>query len=205
MSQERPRRKIRPHQGQSAPAPVIIPDKLYFRIGDVAQLCNLEAYVLRYWETEFPQLKPNKGGTGQRLYRKRDVELVLEIKRLLYGEGFTIAGARRLLAERRRPEKTQAAPHVDRGSAEISPPNGTTHSGVAQTIDERAGAPMPIEPETSLPSPAKPALNELRREMRELLNLLASDSAEHPAPPRNRRDPKKNLSVAEEPTLFQLD
>ena len=75
-----------------------IPDKLYFRIGEVARLCGVEAYVLRFWETEFPQLKPNKSGTGQRLYRKRDVELALRIKRLLYSEGYTIAGARQVFA-----------------------------------------------------------------------------------------------------------
>lgn len=83
-----------------------IPDKLYFRIGDVAKLCGLEAYVLRFWETEFPQLKPHKSGTGQRLYRKRDVELVQRIKRLLYDEGYTIAGARQVFtAEVRTPRK----------------------------------------------------------------------------------------------------
>jgi DNA-binding transcriptional MerR regulator len=71
-----------------------IPDKLYFRIGDVAKLCDVPAYVLRFWETEFPQLKPNKGGTGQRLYRKRDVEMALRIKSLLYDQGYTIPGAR---------------------------------------------------------------------------------------------------------------
>jgi DNA-binding transcriptional MerR regulator len=81
-----------------------IPDKLYFRIGEVAKLCAVEAYVLRFWETEFPQLKPNKSGTGQRLYRKRDVELALRIKRLLYSEGYTIAGARQVFtAEAREP------------------------------------------------------------------------------------------------------
>jgi DNA-binding transcriptional MerR regulator len=74
-----------------------IPDKLYFRIGEVAKLCKVQAYVLRFWESEFPQLKPNKSGTGQRLYRKRDVEMALQIKRLLYEEGYTIAGARQLL------------------------------------------------------------------------------------------------------------
>jgi DNA-binding transcriptional MerR regulator len=74
-----------------------IPDKLYFRIGDVARICDVPAYVLRFWETEFPHLKPNKGGTGQRLYRRRDVELALRIKRLLYDEGYTIPGARQLL------------------------------------------------------------------------------------------------------------
>ncbi|HEX3471116.1 MAG TPA: MerR family transcriptional regulator [Silvibacterium sp.] len=83
-----------------------IPDKLYFRIGEVAKLCGVEAYVLRFWETEFPQLKPNKSGTGQRLYRKRDVELALRIKRLLYSEGYTIAGARQVFAaEVREPHK----------------------------------------------------------------------------------------------------
>jgi DNA-binding transcriptional MerR regulator len=76
--------------------PAQIPDKLYFRIGEVARLCDIPAYVLRFWESEFPQLKPNKGGTGQRLYRRRDVEMVLHIKRLLYDEGYTIPGARQV-------------------------------------------------------------------------------------------------------------
>ena len=71
-----------------------IPDKLYFRIGEVAKLCEVPAYVLRFWEGEFAQLKPNKGGTGQRLYRRRDVEMALRIKTLLYDEGYTIPGAR---------------------------------------------------------------------------------------------------------------
>ena len=74
----------------------IIPDKLYFRIGEVARLCDIPAYVLRFWESEFPQLKPNKGGTGQRLYRRRDVENALRIKTLLYDEGYTIPGARQV-------------------------------------------------------------------------------------------------------------
>jgi DNA-binding transcriptional MerR regulator len=75
----------------------VIPDKLYFRIGDVAKLCSVAAYVLRFWETEFPQLKPNKGGTGQRLYRRKDVEMALRIKSLLYEQGYTIPGARQAL------------------------------------------------------------------------------------------------------------
>jgi DNA-binding transcriptional MerR regulator len=80
-----------------APEAPVIPDRLYFKIGDVARICGVEAYVLRFWETQFPQLKPNKSGTGQRLYRRRDVELVLEIQRLLHQEGFTIPGARQAL------------------------------------------------------------------------------------------------------------
>lgn len=76
---------------------IVIPDKLYFRIGEVSALCRLPAYVLRFWETEFPQLKPVKSSTGQRMYRRKDVETVLRIKKLLYDEGFTIAGARQQL------------------------------------------------------------------------------------------------------------
>jgi DNA-binding transcriptional MerR regulator len=80
----------------AADAPVI-PDRLYFKIGDVARICGVETYVLRFWETQFPQLKPNKSGTGQRLYRRRDVELTLEIQRLVHKEGYTISGARQAL------------------------------------------------------------------------------------------------------------
>lgn len=76
---------------------VAIPDKVYFRIGEVSRLAHTKAYVLRYWETEFPTLKPPKTRTGHRIYRRKDVETVLEIKRLLYEEGFTIEGARRQL------------------------------------------------------------------------------------------------------------
>jgi DNA-binding transcriptional MerR regulator len=85
----------------------IIPDKLYFRIGEVASLCRLPAYVLRFWETEFPQLKPVKSSTGQRMYRKRDVESVVRIKKLLYDDGFTIAGARLQLREEIKSERSQ--------------------------------------------------------------------------------------------------
>lgn len=74
-----------------------IPDKLYFRIGEVASLLAVEPYVLRYWETEFPSLAPKKSGTGHRLYRRKDVELLLKIKHLLYEKRFTIEGARQSL------------------------------------------------------------------------------------------------------------
>ena len=90
-------------------AEIIIPDKLYFRIGEVATLCRLPAYVLRFWETEFPQLKPVKSSTGQRMYRKRDVESVVRIKKLLYDDGFTIAGARLQLRDETKSDRTQTA------------------------------------------------------------------------------------------------
>jgi DNA-binding transcriptional MerR regulator len=86
---------------------VVIPEKLYFRIGEVARLCRLPAYVLRFWETEFPQLRPVKSSTGQRMYRHKDVESVLRIKKLLYEEGFTIAGARQQLRSEIKGEKKQ--------------------------------------------------------------------------------------------------
>ena len=79
-----------------------IPDKLYFRIGEVAALAGVPAYVLRYWQTEFPQLQPKKSGSGQRLYRQREVELVLRIRDLLYRDRFTIAGAKRAMAREER-------------------------------------------------------------------------------------------------------
>ena len=87
----------------------VIPDKLYFRIGDVSELLRLPAYVLRFWETEFPQLKPTKSSTGQRMYRRREVELALRIRTLLYDEGFTIPGARERLKVEARPAKNQSA------------------------------------------------------------------------------------------------
>jgi DNA-binding transcriptional MerR regulator len=77
---------------------VEIPDKLYFRIGEVGRLTGTPQYVLRFWETQFPKLKPRKSATGQRMFRRKDVEMVLEIKNLLYQQGFTIEGARKKLA-----------------------------------------------------------------------------------------------------------
>src|SRR5579885_1301291 len=85
-----------------------IPDKLYFRIGEVARLAGIKPYVLRFWETEFPSLGPRKSGTGHRLYRRKDVELVLEIKRLLYEKRYTIEGARKMLESRGKTEPRPA-------------------------------------------------------------------------------------------------
>jgi len=102
-----PRKKsnAKPHNSSE----ILIPEKLYFRIGEVARLCRLPAYVLRFWETEFPQLKPVKSSTGQRMYRRRDVENVVRIKQLLYQEGYTIAGARQHLRDEGKGEKKQVA------------------------------------------------------------------------------------------------
>src|SRR5436190_9396466 len=99
---------------------ILIPEKLYFRIGEVARLCRLPAYVLRFWETEFPQLKPIKSSTGQRMYRPKDVESVLRIKQLLYEQGFTIPGARQhLRAEVKSDTKQSPLPFPARSNSEL--------------------------------------------------------------------------------------
>jgi DNA-binding transcriptional MerR regulator len=81
---------------ESTPAPVI-PDKLYFKIGEVSDITDVPAYVLRFWESEFKRIAPKRTTSGQRLYRKSDIDLILKIKDLLYNKKFTIQGARRFL------------------------------------------------------------------------------------------------------------
>lgn len=110
MAQHQPIRRSQP------PAGAEIPDKLYFRIGEVARLVDVPAYVLRFWESEFPNLKPHKGGTGQRLYRRRDVETALRIKSLLYSEGYTIPGARQAF----KLETSKKEPQLALGIAETA-------------------------------------------------------------------------------------
>jgi DNA-binding transcriptional MerR regulator len=105
----------------------IIPDRLYFRIGDVARICSVKTYVLRFWETQFPQLNPNKSGTGQRLYRRRDVETALEIKRLVHGEGFTLSGARQVMGHAHRRSEPQGMLPLEQSETQ-------EHDAVAATI-----------------------------------------------------------------------
>lgn len=94
-----------------------IPNKLYFRIGEVAKLAGIKPYVLRFWESEFNSLGPKKSGTGHRLYRRKDVELVLEIKRLLYEKRFTIEGARKVLEAK--PKRDSGKPASERRQGEL--------------------------------------------------------------------------------------
>ncbi len=117
------------------PQTIQIPDRLYFRIGDVSRLTGLKAHVLRYWESEFPALSPKKSGTNQRLYRRKDVELVLELKRLLYEQKFTLEGARahlqqRRLAARRAPQ--QAPPPAAQGMLFDRHPEWLAQAGVVR-------------------------------------------------------------------------
>jgi len=96
-----------------------IPNKLYFRIGEVAKLAAIKPYVLRFWESEFSGLGPKKSGTGHRLYRRKDVELVLEIKRLLYEKRFTIEGARKVLESKPKREAALKPVAVARRQGEL--------------------------------------------------------------------------------------
>jgi len=118
-------------------AALVIPDKLYFQIGEVCRILDLEPYVLRFWEKEFPMLSPSKGANGRRMYRKKDVEMALVIRELLYTQGFTISGARKVLGTSK--EKTQTlekfqAPSPDK-SSKINPPATSVRIQPADWID----------------------------------------------------------------------
>ncbi|MBM3800696.1 MAG: MerR family transcriptional regulator [Acidimicrobiia bacterium] len=125
------------------PDPVEIPNKLYFRIGEVCRLLKLEPYVLRFWESEFPSLSPAKGANGRRMYRRKDVEMVVTIKDLLYDRGYTIAGARKVLSSRRE------------STVEPAPSNAST----AET-QARQASPLPEK------------LDQVKLELRDILTIL---------------------------------
>jgi DNA-binding transcriptional MerR regulator len=111
-----------------------IPDKLYFRIGEVAKLAGIKPYVLRFWESEFARLGPKKSGTGHRLYRRKDVELVLEIKRLLYEKRFTIEGARKILEAK--PKREAPAKQSGRKQGELFTGPGSLYQDVRRELRE---------------------------------------------------------------------
>ena len=124
-------KQLRRNRATESPS---IPDRLYFRIGDVAQICGLEAYVLRFWETQFPRLKPSKSKSGQRLYRRSEVELALEIKRLVHGEGYTISGARQVLEQVRRGEQARRNSDPEHHPPQSEPADGPNPDAVAAAI-----------------------------------------------------------------------
>lgn len=100
---------------------VQIPDKLYFKIGEVAELTGVKPHVLRYWESEIGSIRPTKNRHLQRLYRQRDIELILRLKELLYNQGYTIAGARKLLRRKLQPEPA-VIPAVIPAGLPVEPP-----------------------------------------------------------------------------------
>jgi DNA-binding transcriptional MerR regulator len=142
---------------------VSLPVKPYFRIGEVAELLGVETYVLRYWESEFPQLKPVRAPSRQRLYRRPDVQTLLVIKDLLHNQGFTIAGAKKRLLELAQ-ESTAAATSAATSAANAAPAPPAAPAGPPQS-----SAP----PEEATPPPDPQLRAEVVGELKSLLKLLA--------------------------------
>jgi DNA-binding transcriptional MerR regulator len=136
-----------------------IPHKELFRIGEVSRLTATKPYVLRFWEDEFPMLQPVKAPSGHRLYRREDIEMVFEIKRLLQDEGFTISGARKHL------EDAQSSAHASPSAHGLSEPPGATHPALA------SGSQLPLRSETPLRMKQK-FLLDLLEELQAVLALL---------------------------------
>lgn len=150
---------------------VAIPEKLFFKIGEVCELAGVQAHVLRYWESEFPMLAPQKNRAGQRVYRKRDVEIALRIKELLYEDQYTIAGAKKRLANdlraggKFRVVATDDAGEDSQGSDSLSvPATGEARiAAVNSSLRTRTGE-------------DRKALRQVASELRELLSLLEDSS-----------------------------
>ena len=147
---------------------VAIPEKLFFKIGEVCELAGVQAHVLRYWESEFPTLAPQKNRAGQRVYRKRDVEMALRIKELLYDDQYTIAGAKKRLAlEMRSGAKLKVVP------------NDMSGDGAEQQL--RLDVPAVSQPAGTLAREGRAdeerlALRKIAAELRELLGLLEEEN-----------------------------
>lgn len=136
--------------------PTELPNKLYFKIGEVAKLVGVKPYVLRYWETEFPSIRPGKTQSQHRLYRRRDVETLLEIRRLLHDERYTIEGAKRRLRGVRGEE------------SDLAPAEAVDESSTSVAAVEDGQMPLPLGP-----SRYREALVDVRRQLEELRDLLA--------------------------------
>ena len=179
-------------------AAVSIPEKLFFKIGEVCEITGIQAHVLRYWESEFPMLAPQKNRAGQRTYRKRDVEMVLRIKELLYEDQYTIAGAKkRLTNELRGASKLKVVTPEMSGQAASPPPSPqlvpSTHAPsedepprAFDDSQEDPARPEPFQPEPPprLTDDRPAALHRLRDQLRDLLLLLEADK---PKPGAHRR------------------
>jgi len=158
-----------------SPSAAAIPEKLFFKIGEVCELAGVQAHVLRYWETEFPMLQPQKNRAGQRTYRRRDVEMALRIKELLYDEQYTIAGAKKKLAgELRAPnrESGQPAPPKAPGRRLQPPPSLAARFSSAPTS-------APASSTTASPGDDQSAtLTQIAKQLREILDLLDEGEAD---------------------------
>ena len=142
-----------------------IPEKLFFRIGEVCDLIKVQPHVLRYWETEFPMLAPQKNRAGQRVYRRKDVEMVLRIRDLLYEEKFTIAGAKKRLLDEIRGSSVRAKPAEDITGEEKSATQPTTDS-----------PPPDATPQSTAPQ-TRALLSKLKSDLEDLLTRLNTDAS----------------------------
>jgi DNA-binding transcriptional MerR regulator len=157
--------------------PVSIPEKLFFKIGEVCELAGVQAHVLRYWESEFPMLAPQKNRAGQRVYRKRDVEMALRIKELLYEDQYTIAGAKKRLAN-----DLRGGPRVKSGSADTG--EGYASSSAPDNHGaSRSGSSGSRAHDGKTVAPDRDALRKLASELRELLSMLDKETHAS-APPK---------------------
>lgn len=159
--------------GQTATA---IPEKIYFKIGEVCDLVGVQAHVLRYWETEFPQLSPQKNRSGQRSYRRKDVEISLRIKELLYDDMYTIAGARKKLQTELKPETPKLKiVRPEPLSTELEVPNSFDAPGLFDediSLDEVAGSIDQLSSGKKLESDQIDALKSLAEHLLELRVML---------------------------------
>ncbi|HLG14263.1 MAG TPA: MerR family transcriptional regulator [Blastocatellia bacterium] len=156
-----------------------IPEKLFFRIGEVCELIKVQPHVLRYWETEFPMLTPHKNRAGQRVYRRKDVEMVMRIRDLLYEEKFTIAGAKRkLMSETRSPAaRDKALANELQFDEEPESPLTPAQSSVSATPTGPSPASPPTSADQSASLQARIAIRVIKRELEDLLTLLNSDAS----------------------------
>jgi len=152
---------------------VAIPEKLFFKIGEVCELAGVQAHVLRYWETEFTMLAPQKNRAGQRVYRKRDVEIALRIKELLYEDQYTIAGAKKRLANDLRAGGKLRIVSSEGGDEEFA-------SDALEHADPGIGTPaVPVNSDARTGEERR-ALRRVSKELREILALLDSPNNSKP-------------------------
>jgi DNA-binding transcriptional MerR regulator len=164
-----------------------IPEKLFFRIGEVCDLIKVQPHVLRYWETEFPMLAPQKNRAGQRVYRRKDVEMVMRIRNLLYEEKFTIAGAKRKLQDEI--HRTGPRPRAESREAPSPEPSSRVESSIpgplasieSQSELRHAVSPAPQSDtqhaSVTFTPQAKLALRMIKRDLEDLLTMLKSDAS----------------------------
>lgn len=152
-----------------------IPEKLFFKIGEVCELIKVQPHVLRYWETEFPMLAPQKNRAGQRVYRRKDVEMVLRIRDLLYEEKFTIAGAKKKLQDELR--SSSRARHTPRETLPVEEPPEPQALEAREPEPPAVPAPQNPPPESTVSPQARRAFRVIKRDLEDLLTLLNADAS----------------------------